>query len=119
MGIIVVVKDLADMMAGTIRYSHIVRFVFSIVTLVTNMVLQVWLLEYVYIYVVRRSVHNFQQDYKAFHETVFTSDGQWTQAGWDAFPNKQSLCESAMSDKQFLGCILFLWTLRMLQEYRE
>merc|ERR1719160_635598 len=62
-----------------------------------------------------------QENYKTYHEQAFDSDGSFSEQKWKAFPDstKEGLCESALSDKIFLGMMLFLWTLRMLQEYRE
>merc|ERR1719171_64077 len=119
MGIIVIVKDLADMLAGEVRYSRVLRFLFAMLTLALNVAFQVMLLEYVYIYIVRKAVATTQSDYKLYHAQAFNSDGSFNQPGWNDLPVKESLCEAAMSDKFFTGMLLLLWTFRMIQEYRE
>lgn len=125
MGIIAIVKDLPDIidktdeMTSVRRYAAAIRLFFCLANLAFNVVVQIVVLIWVQKYVVRPSVHNVQLHYKAFHGEVFNTQGQQIDAAWEAFSHQKSLCESSFASPLFLGVILLLWTIRMLQEFRE
>jgi hypothetical protein len=113
-----VVKDLADIAAFQADRVQLVRCTFNLGAIVMNLVLQIYLISSVKRFVVSPDLHNLQVHYKTFHEQVFDTDGNFLPAKWADFPYKEQLCDSAMSTVDFTGCVMFLWSARMLYEIR-
>jgi len=116
--IVVVVKDFADMWAGNVSYTRVLRFSFSIFVLVLNLVLQLMLLHWVQVFVVQSGVHTVQSHYGSYRAQVMTPTGV-NMTAWQNFGARDELCQAALTRRDFLSAILFLWALRMLQELRE
>jgi len=69
--------------------------------------------------VVGESVYNIQGDYAAFHHDVFDQQGNFEIAKWKAWDGpRDDLCGAVLTKSVFLSVILFLWTARMLGEFK-
>jgi len=127
-GIVVVVKDLAELISGNWKEVHFIRFTFSIIVLALNTTIQMMMLVWVNEFIVHPQVLDIQQHYKAYHEEAFTSVPvtdkfqHFSEVGWNNFmadDEKASLCQAALSNTPFISTVIFLWALRILQEFRD
>jgi hypothetical protein len=115
----IIAKDLGDLAAGVTSGIHSFRMLFAFVVLIINLLLQITVLWWVYTRVVQESVMRIQGHYYAFHVECFDNSGTFNATGWSNFQHKDKLCQSGMAQPQFLLCVLVIWTLAMLQEFRE
>merc|ERR1719487_1673465 len=71
-------------------------------------------------YVMGESVWNIQGNYASFHHDVFDKHGNFQDDHWHSWDGpRESLCGAVLNKAFFLGCILFLWIGRMLQELKS
>lgn len=116
----IVTKDVGDLALGDISGAHIIRLTFGFVSMLGNLFLQFILLFYTFQYVVNPQVASLQRHYQLFHAQCFDVNGVFNQSAWEHdFAHKEELCHAGMSQLAFVSCILFLWTLAMLAEFRE
>lgn len=121
MGVVCIVKDLADILDGHYSLFHCFRFGFSFTVLILNVGFQFFLLRQVWYYIVRPSVHTVQSNYRSYHSDIFDKDGNMIAGAWDAYPTekKEQLCQTALSIPFFLWALMMYWVTRMVQEMRE
>ncbi|CAE8616778.1 unnamed protein product, partial [Polarella glacialis] len=93
------------------------RVVFVNIILISNYVLQVAMLWFIWSYVTRPSVHKVQSLYKKFHEEVFV-DGAFDSDRFDSWPDQDKICEVAFSNFFFMYAILCLWWCTILKDVR-
>lgn len=119
-GIIITVKDFADICAGHATCAHVTRFFFGSVCVALNIWLQFALCLWVHSYVVTPSILEIQQNYAWYSAAMFRPNGAFKENAWTEWDGpSDELCDSAMSKNGFTMAILFLWASRMLGELRE
>merc|ERR1719478_472904 len=119
--IFVICKDLGDFAGGLSSLSHHLRFAFACVAMICNLCMQFALLWWTFEYAVTPTVATIQINYASFHKNCFDTAGNFIKSKWEEYPvhKKDALCQTVLSQPLFLFAILFLWTLAMLQEFRE
>lgn len=102
----------------------VLRLVGVSFALMLNLFLQFLFISFVLKYIVSPAVATFQDQYYEFHRDCFNYDAakaswEFNKTTWKTFPHSKLMCESGLAQPAFLFTILFLWTLRMLQEFVE
>lgn len=119
--IMVLSMDVAELSEGQNVNSHLTRFLYALGCVLLNLVMQLSILRWVYMYVVGDSVFGIQGNYAQFHRDVFsnTTNEFNTKAwvNWDG--DHDSLCGAVLTKGVFLGVILFLWVGRMTGEWKS
>lgn len=92
---------------------------FSFGVLALNLVLQIALLIFIKLYVVNPSVQNVQAKYRRFHSDIFDLQGQFLAEEWTKVTNKGTMCDMGMSDPWFYKCVVLLWVLLIIREFRN
>eukprot|EP00930_Biecheleria_cincta_P041866 TRINITY_DN28775_c0_g1_i1.p1 TRINITY_DN28775_c0_g1~~TRINITY_DN28775_c0_g1_i1.p1 ORF type:complete len:437 (-),score=85.81 TRINITY_DN28775_c0_g1_i1:25-1335(-) len=91
---------------------------FSFGLLALNLVLQFSLLGFISLYVVNPSVQNVQAQYQRFHSDMFDFQGQFLADQWAKAKNKDLMCDIGLSDPWFYKCVVLLWVLLIIREFR-
>lgn len=96
------------------------RVVFCTTSLAVNYIMQFGLLYFSYFFVASPAVARVQNIYKEYHRDCFLADGSYSDAKWHAWPidKKHQLCNIVYSNFFFLYCILVLWWMTILNEFR-
>lgn len=118
--ILAIVKEFTEIRSSDTQATtvNVIRCVFALVILILNLLLQFSCLHFVEFFVVSPSVHHVQTAYQLFHRSVFNELGEFQHEAWQDYPNKDELCQIAMTNKLFYYSILLLWTISCLQEFR-
>jgi hypothetical protein len=111
--------DLPRLMTGHAKCHHRFRFVFMLVLLIVNVGIQIFFMYYIWMFVVRPAVHHLQLYYAVYHQTMFSHDEMFNATAFGDYEHTRELCKSSLGFPGFLFPVLMLWTLRMLQEWRE
>lgn len=121
MGIVCIVKDLAEMIDGHFSAFKLLRFCFCFATLILNVIFQFLLLREVWVHIVRPGVHTVQGNYREYHKSVFDVAGAVIPGAWDNLDEatQTEICHTSLSAPVFLYAIITLWVIRMVQEFRE
>jgi hypothetical protein len=117
-GIVVIVKDLADILTLNAECWQVLRCTFALFTLFLNLYMQIQVLYWVWIYVIGMSVRTIQEHYKMYHAEVYNENEEFVEDRWNNFPFRHDMCQAAITQLLFLGAVLFFWTARMLSEIR-
>jgi len=105
--------------AGISYGINTMRLSVSMAVMVANLVLQGGLLYYIRNYVVEPAVREAQVRYHHFHSHVYASGHEFDQDSWDDYEWKDEVCQLTMVNPIFFYCMLFLWTLSNMQEWRQ
>mmetsp|Transcript_87154 Transcript_87154/g.222026 ORF Transcript_87154/g.222026 Transcript_87154/m.222026 type:complete len:350 (+) Transcript_87154:84-1133(+) len=92
---------------------------FAFIVLAVNLVLQSFMLAYIYFYVVGNDVMQVQKLYKEFRQSMYTSSGEFWQDKWVLYEDRQDLCQITLWNRPFYYSILLCWNLVMLTEIRN
>mmetsp|Transcript_92379 Transcript_92379/g.298557 ORF Transcript_92379/g.298557 Transcript_92379/m.298557 type:complete len:396 (-) Transcript_92379:244-1431(-) len=92
---------------------------FAFIVLAVNLVLQSFMLAYIYLYVVGSDVRQVQKLYKEFRQSMYTSSGEFLQDKWVLYEDRQDLCQITLWNRPFYYSILTCWNLVMLIEIRN
>jgi hypothetical protein len=116
--ILALVKDRGTIAEGKATQLTWMRFIFPLVLLAVNLTLQILLVTFIYSHVVQPAVSSVQEQYLHFHQEVFDENGNFLDAEWEDYPEKKELCQIALTNRAFLYSVLFIWSVRMVQELR-
>jgi len=119
--IMTLTRDFADIMQGGEGQlgAILTRFLYAMWCVALNFSLQVAILYWVDLYVVGESVYNIQGEYAKFHHDVFDKHGSFDLGKWEAWGGQRdTLCGAVLTKYVFLSVILFMWTGRMLGEFK-
>lgn len=121
-----VVHDGYDIITGKddddLHYSvNLMRIVFVLFSLAVNYVMQFSLLYFSYFFVASPALARVQKIYKEYHIECFDDDGTYREDRWNAWSEdkRHQLCNIVFSNKFFLYCILCLWWMTCLNEFRK
>lgn len=118
--LLTLVTDVAESSCGLASFSKVYRLLFCLVCLVINVWLQVTILYHVHIFIVQSAVHTTQENYHQFHAEVFNADGSFDEEAWQNWKGPyMELCNLSVSKMTFTIAVLFLWTCRMIGEFRS
>lgn len=85
-----------------------------------NYWLQFTTLYYVNRYIVGDAVHGTQVNYAQYHAEVFNPDKSFNETEWKTWTGPyMELCNLSMSKASFTVVILFMWSTRILTEFRD
>lgn len=125
MTVMMITKDFSDIMLALRQCEapggfRCYRLLYGGLCQALNIGMQLVLLFYVNMYVVRPAVHNIQEDYEVYHAEVFDPDGTFREDLWHAWAGPwRDLCNSVMTKFSFTSAIMLLWSTRMLGEFRS
>lgn len=120
--IMIAVGDLPNVLTWSEKadFAMLVRGMFGLCAVSVNLWLQITILYYVNMYIVGQAVHNTQKNYAQFHREVFDDDGSFDEEKWHEWHGPyMELCNMAVSKLGFTMAIVFIWTTRMLGEFRS
>eukprot|EP00931_Biecheleriopsis_adriatica_P004162 TRINITY_DN105875_c0_g1_i1.p1 TRINITY_DN105875_c0_g1~~TRINITY_DN105875_c0_g1_i1.p1 ORF type:complete len:431 (-),score=83.79 TRINITY_DN105875_c0_g1_i1:179-1429(-) len=116
--ILVMLKDIPDLTHGLIYIENVMRASLIGVLLLLNIVLQLIFLFWIWKFVASPQVRRTQEEYKAYHDQVFSSSGKFSQDQFLDFVESSGLCGFGLSNKPFLFAILFLWVAHCTNELK-
>jgi len=102
---------------GLSRSMNFLRVSFVVVILLSNYVLQVAMLYFIWRYVTLPSVHNVQSLYKRYHGDMFGA-GEFDSHKFSEWADQDEICAIAFSNFWFMYFILCLWWCTMLKDVR-
>jgi len=118
--IMIIVRDMPFILSCQADLAIFVRGVFGLCAVTVNLWLQMTILFYVNKYIVGQSVHDTQDNYSRFHAEVFNKDGSFDHSAWHKWTGPyMELCNLAVSKFGFTMAIVFIWSTRMLGEFRS
>eukprot|EP00931_Biecheleriopsis_adriatica_P102792 TRINITY_DN77721_c0_g1_i1.p1 TRINITY_DN77721_c0_g1~~TRINITY_DN77721_c0_g1_i1.p1 ORF type:complete len:438 (-),score=62.70 TRINITY_DN77721_c0_g1_i1:82-1395(-) len=98
---------------------HLARVAFMILTILTNLTLQITVVLYISWYIVEPGVANVQESYMDFLRTVLDKDGNLKDAAWAAYDRKAEVCGLALLHRTFCYSMCMLWVLVGMNEARN
>jgi len=95
--------------------------IFGLCVLLLNAALQLWLLIYTRVNILTLMVKQIRATYEEFHDELFTEDGTFLPAAWEAWePEKKDvLCQFPLSSTCFFLSVLFIWSMVILDDMRK
>eukprot|EP00930_Biecheleria_cincta_P086812 TRINITY_DN76061_c0_g1_i1.p1 TRINITY_DN76061_c0_g1~~TRINITY_DN76061_c0_g1_i1.p1 ORF type:complete len:401 (+),score=64.96 TRINITY_DN76061_c0_g1_i1:99-1205(+) len=121
-GILAIVRDISIIREGKWTDEEcqlkLIQALFALALLALNLVLQLALLAYIHMYVVKPSVKRVQSQIQQFHGLVFDDEGNFLADAWANYKGKSDLCQLGMSDPFFYKVVVFLWVLLIIRELR-
>lgn len=118
--IMTLTRDLSDLMKCEHTREHLARCLYAMGCVFMNLFLQISILVWVNLYVVGQSIWSIQSHYAQFHHDVFDEGGNFLIDKWKTWEGpREELCSAVLTKRVFLAAILFLWTGRMLGEFKS
>jgi len=98
---------------------HVARISFMVVTILTNLALQVTCVLYIDRFVVEPAVGDVQKSYIKFLSAVTDESGTFVASQWHNYENKHEVCGLALLNRPFCYCVFMLWVLSQMNELRQ
>lgn len=105
------------------RRTNLVQFLFVMVALLANFSAQFWILWYSFSMVIDPLENGIFGVYSKFRRRCYphgpSTSVEVFWKNWADFPDKEPLCNIALSKADFLAAILWIWTLSMFEEFKK
>lgn len=117
--ILALVRDVPLLRSHSGRWrTAVYNCVFGFGLLTVNLVVQLTLLYFVNVLVVKKDVSMVQNTYRDLRAKVYDDDGNFLQDLWDDYPDKELICNLGMTNFVFYTGCLLCWALTVLIEFR-